>query len=294
MKLSIMAKAKYFFVLSFLLVVGSFYVWFARGEEKYGVDFMGGHQFTVQAGAEATSESLTNVLKDSGISDAVVQSFQGSDAQFTVRMGGADTEPKAMRSRIESVLKTAYADQAVILQSDYIGPTIGKELRMSALIASALAALGILGYIAYRFEFSFAMGAVIAIFHDVVIAMGIYLWAGYEINMSTIAGVLTLMGYSVNDTVVIFDRIREYILKRKDAPLVALMDEAISSTLSRTVVTGLLTLFSVSALLFWGGGAIADLSFFLFVGIIVGCYSTIFIATPYVLVWERVMGRKYD
>jgi preprotein translocase subunit SecF len=293
MKLDIMGKAKYFLVLSLLTVLGSIYIWFAKGEAKYGVDFMGGHQFTVKVGEEATSESLRQLFSEAGFGNAVVQSFKGDAGQYTVRMGGTGDEPRTMRPRVEAVLKTAYAEKAEILQADYIGPTIGKELRTSAIIAALLALIGILGYVSYRFELSFAVGAVVALFHDVIIATGLYLYAGFEINMSTVAGALTIVGYSVNDTVVIFDRIREYLLKRKDYQLTSLMNDAISSTLSRTIVTNVLTLVTVAALLVFGGGAIVDLSFYLFVGIIAGTYSTIYVASPCVLYWERLMGRKH-
>ena len=140
-------------------------------------------------------------------------------------------------------------------------------------------------YISVRFEFAFALGAIVALFHDIVIGLGIYLMLGETISVTTLAAALTLLGYSVNDTIVIFDRIREKLITAKSYVLENVINEALTEMLSRTIITSILTLFSAVALLIFGGGEIRDLSLFLVVGIVIGCYSTVFIASPVALWW---------
>ncbi len=219
----------------------------------------------------------------------IVQSFELGSNEFSLRLGGAE-DPKAVKEKVSTALKASYQDKFEILKTDFVGPTVGKELRRKALIACLIGLVGILLYVGFRFEASFAVGAVVALFHDVIIAMGIVLAAGHEVSMGTLAVALTIVGYSVNDTIIIFDRIREEILKRKDFELIPLFNEAISCTLSRTIITSILTLFSALALYLLGGGPIEDISLFLVVGIVVGTYSSIFIASPLVLAWEWVRG----
>ena len=291
-KIDFLGKALVPMLLSLFLVLASFYVWYAQGETKYGVDFKGGNEFLVKITGQTDSELLRKALDVGHVDNAIVQSFEGTGDEYSVRVGG-EQESKVTKGAVEAALKSAFADKYQILKSDYIGPTIGAELRSKALIAMIVALIGILIYVSYRFEFAFALGAVIALFHDVIVAMGGYLLAGHTLNMGTVAAALTIVGYSVNDTIVIFDRVREEILKNRDFDLATVMNGAINFTLSRTIVTSVLTLFSAFALLIWGGGAIADLSLFLVVGIVAGCYSTIFIASPIVLYWERFRTRKH-
>ena len=176
-------------------------------------------------------------------------------------------------------------DDFEILKIDYVGPTAGEELRTQALIAIIISVIGILIYISVRFEFAFALGAIVALFHDIVIGLGIYLLLGDTISVTTLAAALTLLGYSVNDTIVIFDRIREKLITAKSYVLENVINEALTEMLSRTIITSILTLFSAVALLIFGGGEIRDLSLFLVVGIVIGCYSTVFIASPVALWW---------
>ncbi|HEX2463062.1 MAG TPA: protein translocase subunit SecF [Thermoanaerobaculia bacterium] len=173
-----------------------------------------------------------------------------------------------------------------IVSAENVGPTIGRELRTRGVLAVVLSLLGMMAYIWWRFEFRFGAGAMIASAHDVIVTLGVYALLGYEFNLTTIAAFLTLVGYSVNDTVVIFDRVRENMRKPKRLPLTQVINEGINETLSRTIMTASTTLLAVLALFLVGGEVLRGLSFVLLFGIIVGTYSTIYIASAMVLFWE--------
>jgi preprotein translocase subunit SecF len=278
--------------VSTLLILGSIYLWLAKGDAKFGVDFRGGHEIVVRLPG-ASSEGIRKALDEKGIKEAIVQSFEVGKDEFSIRLGGegAEEQQDATRKVKDGVLSTlsgAFPGATIeVLKTDYVGPTVGEELRMKALWATIAGLVFILGYLTFRFEFAFGLGAVVAVFHDVIVSLGFYLLAGYTINMGTIAAALTILGYSVHDTIVVFDRVREEINHRKHFVLSELLNDCINATLSRTLITTMLTIFSVAALLVFGGGTISDLSFFLLVGLISGTYSTIWIAAPIVLAWEN-------
>lgn len=279
-------------IFSVLLVTFSVYVWFSLGDTKYGVDFRGGHEIVLGVPG-ANSEGIREALEKAGIKEAIVQSFEAGRSEFSIRLGGegaseAQEATRQVKETVLSAVKAAYADQEIrVLKTDYVGPTVGEELRMKALWATVAGLIFILLYLTFRFEFAFGLGAVVAIFHDVIVSIGIYLAAGFTINMGTIAAALTILGYSVHDTIVVFDRVREELNHRKSFVLSELLNDCINSTLSRTLITTMLTIFSVAALLIFGGSTIADMSFFLLVGLISGTYSTVYIAAPVVLAWEH-------
>jgi preprotein translocase subunit SecF len=288
LKVDFIGKAKFAFLLSFLMLAYSGYVWFSQGDAKYGIDFKGGHEIIVKVMGGADTGSVRKALGGAGFESLVVQAFESNNAEFAVRLSGEQGDASEIRSRVVEALKGNFPDGVEMMGSDFVGPTIGLELQKKALTAVIIGLLGMLLYITYRFEFAFALGAVAALTHDVIVCMGIYLLAGHTLNMATLAAALTVVGYSVNDTIIVFDRMREEMYRQqKTFDLVELMNYSISATLSRTVITSLLTLFSALALLVYGGGAIADLSLFLVAGVIAGTYSTIFIASPVALAWEN-------
>ena len=173
-----------------------------------------------------------------------------------------------------------------------VGPQIGKELRQQGFWAVALSLLGMLIYIWLRFELRFGVGAIMACIHDVLVTLGLFALFGFEFNLTTVAAFLTLIGYSVNDTVVIFDRIRENMRKSRRKPLIEVMNESINQTLSRTLLTGGSTLLALAALLWLGGDVIRGFAFVMLVGILVGTYSSIYVASPFALLWEQYFGAK--
>ena len=290
-KIDFLGKGKIAIFVSSLIIIGSVYLWFKGGEAKYGVDYKGGHEILVRVPNDIGPDAIRQTLNDKGMHEALVQSFEAGTGEYSIRLGGINTntspgDSKLVRDQIESALKEK-APTVEILKADYVGPTVGGELRRQAMIAVFLGVLGILAYVTIRFEFSFALGAVVALIHDVIVAMGVYLLMGKLISVDVLAAALTIIGYSVNDTIVVFDRVREEIHKQqKGYDLIGLINHCINLTLSRTVITHLLTFFSALGLYIFGGGEIEDLSLFLLVGIVAGTYSTVFIAAPVALWWE--------
>ncbi len=191
-----------------------------------------------------------------------------------------------------SLKENTHIGDLAILAVENVGPQIGNELKQRGIWAVALSLLGMLGYIWLRFELRFGVGAVVAIFHDVAITLGLYAFGGYEFNVTTIAAFLTLVGYSVNDTVVVFDRVRENMRRYRREPLVKLLNTSINQTLSRTIMTSGTTLLVVLTLFLFGGDVLRGFAFILLIGIVVGTYSSIYVASPVVLLWEKYFGRE--
>ncbi len=183
-----------------------------------------------------------------------------------------------------------YLGGFAVLGSENVGPQIGAELRRKGILAVVSSMLGMLIYIWFRFELRFAIGALVAVTHDVLIVLGFFTLAGLEFNLTTIAGFLTLVGYSVNDTVVVFDRVRENLRRNRREPLVETMNLSLNQTLSRTVLTSGTTLLAVGSLLFFGGDVLRGFAFIITVGVVVGTYSSIYIASPFALLWEQWFG----
>lgn len=186
----------------------------------------------------------------------------------------------------------AFLGDYAVLGVENVGPQIGQELRRQGYWAVGLSLLGMLIYIGLRFELRFGIGAVMASIHDVLVTLGLFIVMRFEFNLTTIAAFLTLIGYSTNDTVVIFDRVRENMRKNRRKPLIEVMNESINQTLSRTIMTGGLTMLTVAALLALGGDVLRGFAFVMTIGIIVGTYSSVYVASPFALLWEQLFGAK--
>ncbi len=301
LKIDFMGKAWVACFLSLASIVWAFYLWFHQGDAKWGVDFRGGYDLIVNAPGSNT-DSIRAVLDGNGFPGAVVQAFK-SDAdkdQFVVRFGaenvqpapapGAKTDSSSVPKQVEGILKQGLNSDVHLIKSDFVGPAVGAELRRSGLIAVVLSLIAMLIYVSIRFEFAFGLGAVGTLFHDAVTTMGFYLFAGYAINMITLAAALTTIGYSMHDNIIIFDRIREEASRRKSFNLITLMNESINVTMSRTLITTSLTFVSCLALYFFGGASLEDFSFFLVIGMIVGTYSSVYVACPIAFMWHRLRG----
>ena len=224
-----------------------------------------------------------NIIKNAGINEAKVYKHQREDTtDFMVA-------PKGISAVIEAALKTDFgADNVKILRVEFVGPKVGKELRYDAII-SVLVVLGlVLLYIAWRFDIYFAPGAVFALIHDVIITLGVFVLFGKEFNLPILAALLAIVGYSLNDTVVVFDRIRDNARELRTKLILDRVNMSVNQTLSRTILTSLTTLFVVCILLVYGGGIIHDFSLALFVGVLVGTYSSIFIASPIYIYLKEV------
>ena len=193
---------------------------------------------------------------------------------------------------VDALRGSAVLGSFAVLGAENVGPMIGAELRQKGILAVVLSLLGMLIYIWYRFELRFGIGALVAVTHDVLIVLGLYAIAGYEFNLTTIAAFLTLVGYSVNDTVVVFDRVRENLRRRRRQPLEEVMNLSLNQTLSRTVLTSGTTLLALGCLLALGGDVLRGFAFILTLGIVVGTYSSIFVASPFALLWEKWFGAE--
>ena len=193
---------------------------------------------------------------------------------------------------LEALKQRAMLGNFTVLGTENVGPQIGEELRQRGFYAVLLSLIGMLIYIWFRFELRFGVGAVMASIHDVLVTLGLFAVCGFEFNLTTVAAFLTLVGYSMNDTVVIFDRIRENMRKNRRKPLIEVMNDSINQTLSRTLLTGGLTLLSVLALLALGGPVLRGFAFVMAVGILVGTYSSIYVASPFALLWEKYFGSE--
>jgi preprotein translocase subunit SecF len=188
--------------------------------------------------------------------------------------------------------ENAYLGEFAVLGAENVGPQIGAELRRKGVLAVLASLVGMLIYIWFRFELRFGVGALVALTHDVLIVLGLFTLMGFEFNLTTIAAFLTLVGYSVNDTVVVFDRVRENLRRSRRVPLVDTINQSLNQTLSRTVLTSGTTLLVVGSLFLLGGDVLRGFAFILTVGIVVGTYSSIYVASPFTLLWEQIFGRE--
>ncbi|MET0154149.1 MAG: protein translocase subunit SecF [Candidatus Binatia bacterium] len=254
---------------------------------NYGIDFAGGTLVHVKFHQPVPINDIRSALESISAKDVTVQDFGGSGAnEFIVRMLESDPELKrGLPQQISSALTEGFKGKSEfeVLRVETVGPRVGKDLRQRAVLA-VLAATVVMGvYIAVRFEPRFGVGAAVALLHDVMVAVGALSFARMEFDLTTVAALLTIVGYSVNDTVVISDRIRENMRKNRREPLASVMNRSINETLSRTILTGGTVFLVILALFFLGGEIIHGFAFTLLVGVIVGTYSSIYVASPIVL-----------
>ncbi len=294
--LDLMPKRKFNFVgmgrkallISLLLVLGTVGYLAIDGARHLGVDFRGGDMVTIKARQMITEEEARAALASAGLSDFTVQIARSSEGEYLAIRSGQGTAGKIQETLLSKFTGADFSAPSV----ESVGPVVGRELAIKSGIALLLGMVGILVYVTARFEFSFAVGAIIALLHDVIITIGLFALFGREISMVFVGAILTIAGYSINDTIVVFDRIREGLLGSRRESVAATMNEAINLTLSRTILTGGTTLLSVLVLMFFGGPVLADFAIAILIGIIVGTYSSIFVASPLVLWWSRLTGRS--
>ena len=263
---------------------------FFKGFE-YGIDFAGGTLIQLKYEKKAPIERIRKDLAANKAFEGANVTYFGSDYEVIIRSkSSSKSVGKDIGDEVRSLL--ANTGKFDVRRVDMVGPKIGSELKEKGLMAMALAIMGILIYVSVRFEWRFALASVAALVHDVSIASGAIILFGVEVNLDILAAILTLLGYSLNDTIIVFDRIREGIRTIKDPELSKIIDESVTRTLSRTVLTSLTTFFVVLTLYLFGGEIIKGFSFTLLVGIIIGTYSSIFIASP-LLIWLGFSVREY-
>ncbi len=273
-----MGKSKLFFSISLILILISYVLVFTKGL-NWGVDFAGGTVVQVKYNTQAPIDLIRNeLIKTEMFAKANVTEF-GSSEEVIIKF---PTTTNSVGDDVGDAIKEALKNtgEFEIRRVDMVGPKVGSELQEKGAMALILALIGILIYVGVRFEFRFAIASILALVHDVSIAIGAIVLFNIDVNLDILAAILTVLGYSINDTIIVFDRIREKIQETKVADLNDLIDEAVTNTLSRTTLTSLTTLFVVITLFLFGGEIIYGFSFVLLVGIIVGTYSSIFVASP--------------
>jgi preprotein translocase subunit SecF len=281
--LSLMAQAKRFGILSIVLLITSLGLIFTKGFNM-GIDFAGGTVIQVQYDQKAPIDEVRDVLGSQEAYKGASVTYFGADEEIVIK---TKTSSKSVGVDIGDQVRELLKDTKgfkEVRRVDMVGAKVGSELREKGLMAMALAIIGILIYVSFRFEWRFAVASVMALVHDVTIAMGMIVLFSVEVNLDILAALLTILGYSLNDTIIVFDRIREGIRTIKDPDFGGIIDESVSRTLSRTTLTSLTTFFVVLTLFLFGGEIIHGFSFTLLVGVIVGTYSSIFVASP-ILMW---------
>lgn len=262
-----------------------------HGGLNYGIDFAGGMLVQLKFQKSTSTEQIRDAFGPIGLQGAIIQPFGGNEV--VVRIGEVAVSSKEMSSLIENSLRTALGQGAFeVRRVELVGPKVGKDLTQKAILAIVFSWIGMLAYIAWRFEFRYAVGGILALVHDTIITIGAMSLLNKEFDLTIVAALLTIIGYSINDTIVVFDRIRENARKNIKQPLAEVMNQSINQTLSRTILMSFTVFLVLLALFFLGGPVIHDFSFALLVGVVVGTYSSIFIASPVVLAWERFRPAK--
>jgi preprotein translocase subunit SecF len=275
-------------IISVLLIVAGLASLITKGGPKYSIDFTGGSLIQVQFAEVVPADEVRSALSAIGHGDAEIQRF-GSPREMLVRIPDKGNEQDMID--VKDALRAQWPDLE-LRREETVGPKIGGELRAAALEAILFALALILVYITIRFEFRFAIAAIIALIHDVLITLGVFSLANHEVSLAVIAAFLTIVGYSLNDTIVVFDRIRENLRTPAREAYAGILNHSVNQSLSRTIITSGTTLLVVLVLFLFGGEVLKDFAFALVIGVVIGTYSSIFVATPILVEWETRRPRK--
>jgi preprotein translocase subunit SecF len=286
-------KKRYTFWISILAILVSIGSIFLQGGLRYGVDFAGGILIQVRFSKGVEISEVRRAMEEIGLKDAMVQNF-GEENEFLIRLEKSSMDLEEMSKRIQSSLQERFKEKALeIRRVEVVGPKVGKDLKRKALWAIGLSFLAMLVYVAWRFkQVSYGLGGIVALIHDIVVTFGAISMARLEFSLSLMAVILTIIGFSINDTIVIFDRVRENIKKMRKESLENIFNTSINETLGRTILTSGTVMMVVLILFFFGGPVIHDFAFTLMIGLISGTYSTIYVASPVVLFWNRLVSKK--
>ena len=274
-----MKTKKITFAVSTIMMVLSIICIAVKGF-NFGIDFSGGILMEIKSPEVINVENLRNELGALDIDDLNLQAIGEEGNEIVIRAQAKDLDEKAQMAIINKIKETL-GDKYEYRRIDLVGPQVGDELKTDGIIASVLAVLAITAYVWFRFEWQFALGTIIGLTHDIIVTCGLLSFFGLDFSLTTVAAVLTLAGYSVNDTVVTYDRIRENLQKFKKMNQTDLLNKSLNDILSRTFLTGLTTMFAALALLIWGGDTLRSFAFTIFWGVIVGTYSSIYVSTAF-------------
>lgn len=286
-----LGKRKIAMVISAAIILAGLVSILVHGGPLYSIDFEGGTEIQVLFEEPTNVESVRAALSEIGYGDAAIREF-GTPDEFLIHVKTStqsEEQVAAIRDALNSINKDSYYD---IRRLETVGPKIGKELRGDMIAAVLIAMAGIVIYISIRFQFMFAIGALVALAHDVLITLGIFSLLNMEISLTVLAAFLFIVGYSLNDTIVVFDRVRENIKVKRQDSFFNVLNLSLNQTLNRTIITSLTTLTVVLILLFFGGEVIKPFAFALTIGLVIGTYSSIFVASPVVLAWDENQKKK--
>ncbi len=279
-----MKARKLTYVLSALLMLLSIFSMAFKGF-NYGIDFSGGILIELKSPEKIDVEKVRDQLSHLALKDVNLQTIGEVGDELVIRTQAEGMNEKEQMNEVNKI-KSALGSQFEFRKIELVGPQVGDELKKAGVIASVIAVLAISAYIWFRFEWQFALGAMIGLIHDIVITVGLLSLFGFDFNLTTVAAILTLAGYSVNDTVVTYDRIRENLRKYKKMPQYELLNKSINDIFSRTILTGLTTLLATIALFIFGGDTLRSFSFTILWGIIVGTYSSIYVSAVFLNLFD--------
>lgn len=287
-------KYKWFFILiSVAFMVMSLNEVMFKGI-NFGVDFKGGVKILYQFPTDTTADQIRSAVEGFGVGDIEVIKFGTNPKMAEYMVRAKYMEGKNIADIINAKMMDTFGkDKLKVMSVEEVGPKVGHDLQKKGLLSLVLTCVLILIYTGFRFDFLFAPGAIVALVHDVLISVGVFAFFGKEFNLPILAALLTILGYSINDTIVIYDRIRENIQRLpKNTPTEIVIDISMTETFRRTIVTSLTVFFVVAVLYFFGGSVLQDFAFCLIVGVIFGCYSSIFIASPFYLYLQKAFPKK--
>ena len=279
-KVPFMKFSRFGYFVSGILCAASLLLFVFNGLNM-GVDFKGGTVITIRTEQAANLDQLRSTINGLGLGSGELQEF-GSPNDVLIRIGTQEGGEDAQQAAVNKI-KEALGSGVEFRSVEVVGPKVSGELAQQGILAVVIALFLVLVYVWFRFEWQFALGAIASLMHDVILTIGLFSLLGLEFNLSIIAAILTIIGYSLNDTVVIYDRIREFLRKYKSMPFADLMDFSINSVLPRTLMTSVSVLLALLALYIWGGEVISGFTFTLIWGVVIGTYSSYFIATPVLL-----------
>ena len=258
-----------------------------HGGPNFGIDFAGGTLIQIKFQNETSADKIRTAFKSIGFDGSVIQDF--GPKEVIVRTADSGTDAQSLTSRVEEALGAAFGKGAYeVRRIEMVGPKVGRDLTRKAILAIIFSWIGILVYVGVRFEFRYALGGIVALIHDILITITFLSLFNKEFDLNIVAALLAIIGFSINDTIVIFDRIRENARKNIRQSLNEVINASVNQTLSRTILTSLTVIMVLFVLFFFGGAVIHDFTFALLVGTIAGVYSTVFIASPIVLLFEKI------
>ncbi len=286
-KFPFIPKQRIFLTLSLIINILAIVIMVKNGL-NYGIDFVGGIKLTYKFTQHVGDGELQSALSGMTTEASVQQVGRPEDNLFTVKVKGGENDPKAFATQVNQILEAKYPGAVTLAGEETVGPKVGKELRRKGVLAILFTLVAMLIYVWIRFDFFFAPGAIVALIHDVLVVMGGLALFHKEFNLTILAALLTIVGYSMNDTIIVYDRIREHIKSITASTIDEVVNTSINETLSRTVITHLTVLFVVVVLFVAGGASIHDFAFAFIIGVITGAYSSIFIASPiYIWLYKR-------